>query len=268
MTSAVFIETFKQTWKQMVYWGIGLASMGLLVVVLLPVFDIQQMVELLEALPPMLLGMIGVGSDVETFATPEGFVAIGFFGKMALIFAVYPVVMGMRITANDEDNGILDIVLSLPIQRASMIIEKFTAYALSIVGVVAMIYIGMTLGVMLTGIELDMSTLSTVIIMLIPVLIFVMAFTMFIATLVQRRQLALSIVTAFVIASYMMQTVGAMAQGTPAESIGMVSFFTYYNAGNILKDGLVIVHIVGLVGLSAILLALSLYRFERRDVGI
>ena len=47
MFGAIFIETFKQTWKQMVYWGLGLASLGLIVVLMIPVFDIQQMVELL-----------------------------------------------------------------------------------------------------------------------------------------------------------------------------------------------------------------------------
>lgn len=268
MTGSVFIETFKQTWRQMLYWGLGLASMGLLVVLMIPVLDIQQMADLLESFPPFVLALIGVGSDLEIFATAEGFVAIGFFGKSALIFAVYPVVMGMRITANEEDEGILDMVLSLPVQRTWVLAEKFLAYAVSIVGVVIMIYIGMSLGVTISGIELDMAALTTVIIMLIPVLIFVLAFTMFIAILVRRKQIAMGIVTAFVVGSFMIQTVGAMAEGTPAESIGGISFFTYYNAGNILKDGLIVTHIVGLAALLIVLFGMSVYRFERRDVGI
>lgn len=268
MIGAVFIETYKQTWKQMVYWGIGLASMGLLVVLMVPMLDIQQMVDLLDSLPPMVLGMIGIGSDFEILATPEGFVAMGFFSKMALIFAVYPVVMGMRVTANDEDDGILDVVLSLPVQRADMVIGKFLAYTISIVGVIGMIYIGMWLGVAVSGIEFNISILFSVVIMLIPVLIFLLAFTTFIATLVRRKQIALGIVTAFVITSFILQTVGAMAEGTAAESIGLLSFFTYYNAGNILRDGIVGLHIAGLVGLSLALLMMSLYRFQHRDVGI
>ena len=226
MRGSIFIETFKQTWKQMLYWGLGLASLGLLVVLMVPVFDMQQMKGLLESMPPVMLAMIGIGKDLDLFATAEGFVAMGFFGKFALIFAVYPVVMGMRITANEEDDGRMDMILSLPIQRARMIIEKFVAYTLSIIGVVAMIYIGMTLGVAVSGVELDMSALTTVIFNLIPVLTFVMAFTMFVATIVRRRQVVLGIVTAFVVASFMIQTLGAMAEGTFAEPIGMISFFS------------------------------------------
>lgn len=268
MRGSIFIETFKQTWKSMLYWGLGLASMGLLIVLMVPLFDMQQMAELLESFPPILLAMIGIGKDLELFATSEGFVAMGFFGKFALIFAVYPVVMGMRITANEEDDGIMDMVLSLPIQRAWMIIEKFAAYTVSIIGVVVMIYIGMTIGVTFSNVELDMSALVEVNIMLIPVLTFVMAFSMLVGTIVRRKQVALGIVTAFVVASFMIQTVGAMAEGTFAEPIGWISFFTYYNAGNILADGFVWAHIVGLTILSLVLIGLSVQRFEQRDVGI
>ena len=113
MIGSVFLETLKQTWKQMVYWGAGLAAMALLVVVMVPLFDMQQMKDLLASFPPVILAMIGVGSELDVFATNEGFVAIGFFGKSALIFAVYPVVMGMRISANEEDNGTSDVLLEL-----------------------------------------------------------------------------------------------------------------------------------------------------------
>lgn len=268
MRGAIFIETLKQTWKPMLYWGLGLASMGLLVVLMVPLFDMQQMAELLESFPPVLLGMIGIGKDLELFATSEGFVAMGFFGKFALIFAVYPVVMGMRITANEEDDGTMDVLLSFPVNRAWVLIEKFVAYTVSIIGVVLMIYLGMTIGVALSDVDLDMNALIEVIIMLIPVLTFVMAFTMLVATLVRRRQVALGIITAFVIASFMIQTVGAMAEGTFAEPIGWISFFTYYNAGNILANGFIWAHVAGLAILSFVFVGVSIQRFEQRDIGI
>ena len=34
MIGSVFLETLKTAWKQMLYWGIGLAAMALLVVVM------------------------------------------------------------------------------------------------------------------------------------------------------------------------------------------------------------------------------------------
>ena len=269
MIGSVFIETYKQTWKQMLYWGLGLAALGLMVVLMVPFFDMQQMADLLESFPPFILALVGIDpSRLELFTTNEGFVAMGFFSKSALIFVVYPVVMGMRITANDEDSGIMDVLLSMPLQRARVIIEKFAAYTVSIFGVVAMIYLGMSAGVAISGVDLNMDKLTEVIFYLIPVMIFVMAVTMFIAVLVRRRQMALGIVTAFIIGSFMLQTIAAIADGTVAESIGAISFFTYYNAGSIMLDGFVWPHIIGMMLLAAALLAAALYGYQQRDVGI
>ncbi len=268
MTGSVFLETFRQTWKQMAYWGIGLSAMGLLIVLMVPLFDMQQMRELLESFPPFILALVGVGDELDIFATNEGFVAIGFFGKSALIFAVYPVVMGMRITANDEDAGIMDMVLSLPVERARVVIEKFLAYGVSIIGVVVLIYVGLHLGVVLGGVELDVARLAEVTFYLIPLMIFVMAATMFIGVIVRRRQLALGLITAFVIVSYMLQTIGTAAEGTVAETIGVVSFLTYYNAGDILSQGFIWPHIAGFALVTAALLAASIYGYERRDIAI
>lgn len=268
MTGAVFIEIFKQTWKQMIAWGLGLAALAMLVVLMVPLFDMQDMKSLLESFPPFILAMIGVGRDLEVFATNEGFVAIGFFGKSALIFAVYPVVMGMRITAEEEDNGIMDVLLSLPVSRAQVLVEKFLAYCVSIVGVVALIYLGVGIGAGLGNVELEVGRLTEVTFYLIPLMIFVMAATMLVAAVARRRMMALGVITAFVVASFMLQTIGLAAEGTVAEPLGTVSFFTYYNAGNILREGFIWPHIAGYVALSLVMLAVSLYRYERRDVGV
>lgn len=268
MIGSVFLETLKTTWRQMVYWGVGLAAMALLVVIMVPLFNMQDMAKLLESFPPVILAMIGVGKELEIFATNEGFVAIGFFGKSALIFAVYPVVMGMRVTANEEDSGTMDVLLSLPVERARVVIEKFLAYGVSCIGVVLLIYLGLHLGVFLGGVELDVLRLAEVTFYLIPLMVFIMAATVLIAVLVRRRTVALGIVTAFVIASYMLQTIGLAAEGTVAESIGVVSFLTYYNAGDILSQGFIWPHIAGFVIVSGALLIASLYGYERRDIGV
>ena len=268
MLGSVFLETLKQTWKPMVYWGLGLAAMALLIVLMVPLFDMQSVATLLESFPPVILAMVGIGDDLAIFTTNEGFVAVGFFGKSALIFAVYPVVMGMRISANEEDDGTSDVLLSLPISRAQVMVEKFAAYALTIVGVVVLIYLGLYVGVALGGVDMVVTRLAEVTFYLIPLMIFIMAATMLIAVLARRRTVTLGLVTAFVIISYMLQTIGAAAEGTVAETVGAISFLTYYNAGEILSHGFIWPHIAGFAGLSALMLLAALYRYEQREIAV
>ena len=66
----------------------------------------------------------------------------------------------------------------------------------------------------------------------------------------------------------MLQTIGLVAEGTVAEPIGAVSFFTYYNAGDILSQGFIWPHIAGYLLLAGVLLVASLYRYERRDIAV
>ena len=268
MLGSVFLETLKQTWRPMIYWGVGLAAMALLIVLMVPLFDMQSVATLLESFPPVILAMVGIGDDLAIFTTNEGFVAVGFFGKSALIFAVYPVVMGMRISANEEDDGVSDVLLSLPISRAQVMVEKFAAYALTIVGVVALIYLGLYVGVALGGVDLDVGRLAEVTFYLIPLMVFMMAATMLIAVLARRRTVALGLVTAYIIISYMLQTIGAAAEGTVAETVGAISFLTYYNAGEILSQGFIWPHIAGFAGLSALMLLAALYRYEQREIAV
>lgn len=268
MLGSIFLETLKQTWKPMVYWGLGLAAMALLTVLMVPLFDMQSVATLLESFPPVILAMVGIGEELAIFTTNEGFVAVGFFGKSALVFAVYPVVMGMRISANEEDDGTSDVLLSLPISRAQVMVEKFAAYAVSIVGVVVLIYLGLYVGVTLGGVDLVVERLAEVTFYLIPLMIFIMAATTLVAVLARRRTVTLGLVTAFVIISYMLQTIGAAAEGTVAETVGAISFLTYYNAGEILTQGFIWPHIAGFAGLSALMLLAALYRYEQREIAV
>ena len=99
-------------------------------------------------------------------------------------------------------------------------------------------------------------------------MVFVMAATMLIAVLARRRTVALGIVTAFVIISYMLQTIGAAAEGTVAETVGAISFLTYYNTGEILGQGFIWPHIAGFAGFSVLMLLAALYRYERREIAV
>ena len=221
MNGAVFTETLKQNWKQTIYWGIGLGAMVTIVVLMVPFFDGAEFVKLVESLPPALMRAAGVGDDASILATTEGFIAVGFFGKLALIFAVFPIVMGLKVISNEEDDGIMDSVLSLPIDRKQLIVEKFLAFMVMNAVVVVMIFIGLWIGVQAVSVdvEVNMQPLTDMVIQLMPILSFLLAVTIFVGALIPNRTLALGILTAFVVASFMIQTVGSMVEGGLGEAI-------------------------------------------------
>lgn len=267
MSGSVFFATLRRHWRAMIYWGLGIASMALYIVVLIPDSKtLQQYAKLLDSLPKFMVAGLG-GTDTAFIATPGGFLAYGFFGWIMVVLAAYGVVVGLNITANEEDRGIMDVLLSMPVPRWRIIVEKFLAYAVAVV-----VIVGMSLVVLLVGVgRSDSFNLSTQQLIastfnMIPPTLLVMAFTAFIATLVRRRSTAIGISAAFVAASYFIDFIGKGAGLTTG--VRNLSFFTYYDATGVMQNGLVVLNVLGLLVVALLMFGGTIWAFQRRDVGL
>lgn len=269
MNRAVLNETWRQTWLQAVLWGLALGAMGFLVVLMIPDANgLKQMRDLLESLPPILLRAVGVGDDLDFIATPEGFIAVGFFGKTLLLLAAYPVIVGLRVTSSEEHSGTLDILLSFPLPRWQIVLQKFIAYALTAVVVIACLFVGMLAGQAVTGLQLNMGRIALTILNALPCLTLILAFTILVGAMINNRRLTIGISTVFVVGSFMLDVVGQLAKGSFAEDLRALSFFRYYDSTGVMQNGLVAANFIGLLLVAGVLVATSLYVFQRRDVGV
>lgn len=154
MPWAVFNETLRRDWRGMIYWGIGLGALGLVIMTIIPNVAILKQLQGLMTTMPALLKTLGM-EDAAQLATPEGFISAGYFGRVLLILAVYTVLSGLNITANEEDQGILDVVLALPLPRWRLVMEKFAAYSLMLAGVVGLGFVGLYVGSIGSNIQVD-----------------------------------------------------------------------------------------------------------------
>jgi ABC-2 type transport system permease protein len=267
-TGTIFTEVLRRSWRQMIYWGIGLGLMALIMITVVPNVDtLEQYKGIVETMPPVLMQAFGL-SDAETLATPEGFLAYGFFTYAILLLAVYAVIAGLNITAVEEDNGIMDVTLALPVKRWQVIIEKFAAYALMLVGLLAISAIGLLFGPSLVSVDINMQVIAESYVNLYPPVLLMMAFTMFIATIARRRSNATVIAIAFIVGSYFFNFIGRAATDTFAEVIANASFFYYADAESIVQNGLLLGNVVLLLGVSLLLTAGSVWAWSRRDVGL
>ena len=96
MTGAVFTETLRRKWRNMLYWGIGLAIYTLYPFLLLPSdpLELEEFLggyaDVLETFSPSMVRAIGV-VDLDIFNTAAGFIGYGVFGFMLLVLAVYAI---------------------------------------------------------------------------------------------------------------------------------------------------------------------------------
>ena len=268
MSGVVFVETLRRHFRTMLYWALGVASMAIYIVLVIPDMPtLTKYNDLIKGMPSFLTSALGV-SDTLALSTPGGFLAYGFFGWIMVMLAIYAVISGLDITANDEDRGTMDVMLSLPIHRWRIVLEKFAAYSVAIVVIALTSMVALLWGIRqsaalqtVTDIQMIQGTLN-----FIPYTLLVMAFTAVVATVVRRRNTAAGIAAVFVIASWFVDTVGRSAPSL--DGVRTFSFFRYYDSMTVVLHGFVLGNIILIVIVSAALLVGTVFAFERRDIGL
>lgn len=269
MSGIVFTNTLRRNWKQIIYWGIAFALMGFYVIAVVPDVDmLQQYADMVSNMPPLLMQAFGF-KDAAQLATPEGFLGFGFFGYMLLVLAAYAVFAGLSVTTNEEDRGIMDVLLSLPIPRWRVVLERFLAYTVIIIGILAVAFAGLWGATLSTqGLNLDTGRLFEGVVNMLPATLLVLAFTVLAGTVARSRGLAVAAATIFVVASYFIDFIGSAASGTAAANLRVLSFYSWYDGSQIMYTGLQWDRVVLLIAVAAVMAAGSLWFFERRDIGL
>lgn len=272
MTGVIFRETLRRNWKVVIGLAIGMAMLSFYVVAVFS--DSQIMKQYTQLLTSMgwAVQMFG-GGDATFTASPAGMVAFGLFSWTILFLAGYAVIAGLNITANEEERGIMDVLLSAPVPRWKLVVEKLLAYlviviiALAMTGAVNVLLVqsSSTLGDVSQGGAAPGRVVEGTINMLPPTLL-VLAFTALVATLVRRRNTAALIAALFVIGSYLVDMIARTAQA--GESIRALSFFKYYDSTAAMRDGLAWGNVVGLLAVAVLMAIGAAYFFQRRDVGV
>lgn len=267
MAWSVFKDTMRFTWRMTLIWGVGFAAMMALVLQMSPAMQGLELVDLMQSLPEWIMAMTGI-SDPQILGTVEGLIVMGVFGKLALLFAAYPVILGLRVTAVEESEGTMDVMLSLPLPRWRIIFEKTLAFTSNILILMGMTVVGLYIGQLGVSIELDVNKLVLVTATVIPVMIFLLALTTFTGAVFSRRQLVLTIITVYIVFSFAIQTVGPVFDTPWMDTIESFALFTYYDIEATLISGVTMWHVYLMVGLAVVLLAASFFNFERRDIAV
>ncbi len=268
MIGTIFIEQLKRGWRQILYWGGGLAGLAFFMFMILQDSAIaEQYAALLEQFPPVFINALGL-EEAAQLAEPEGFLAFAAFLYGAIILAVFGVMAGLNIIANDEDSGEMNVLLSLPIPRWRVIVEKFLAYILIIIGITLVLYGGMLIGSLISPVEVDMGKMLVGAINLIPAGISVMGITVFVTSLFSNKLISTGVAAAIIMGSYVLNVAGeAVQEGTIGDTLSNLSIWHYFDTQGAVFNGINPANVALLLGIAAVAVLAATFFFERRDVA-
>jgi|MDTC01.1.fsa_nt_gb ABC-2 type transport system permease protein len=124
--NALFFYMLHRYRPAILFWGGGLAIVGIAVVLLYDsIADKQQLLEqLMEGFPILIKALAG---DVKDWVTPAGWLHLKFFFVLPLSFGLFAVLTGAGLFAADEESGRLDLLMAYPVSRTKIFLARCAA---------------------------------------------------------------------------------------------------------------------------------------------
>lgn len=268
MKGVIFRETLRRSWRSAALLGLTLGVMALYITAVLNDSRIVETFSQLAVNLPFLLNTLG-GSDAAFLATPTGLINYGYFSWLILVVCGYAVYLGVGVTISEEERGILDVLLSAPVARTQVVIEKSFAFAALIALGVLIGHAGLASMTLLFDSfrdKVDQGRLLQASLNMLPSAWLVLAFTAGVSALVRRRNVAATLGGALVAASFFVDTFGRNVPDV--DGLRAISFLSYYDSVKVLQDGFALNNALLLLGIAAVMLLIGVISFQRRDLGV
>jgi ABC-2 type transport system permease protein len=252
-------------WRgQIIGWGVALAALALLVASL---YDTAvqmrgQLEQLLKGLPPELMGFVG---GVDRVFSPAGFLDTRFFSMMPLLMGVFAVIIGSGLIVGDEENGTLDLILAHPVRRFDLLIGRWLAFCVALLGILAMAWLGLIIATTFTSIKFGWIDVALPFVSLFGILSWFGGLALLLSLILPSRRLAASLAGLILAASYFITTFARISPNLAGWA--KWSPLTYYQGGSAL-EGFNAGDFIGLLLMAIALVAIATWLFQRRDVRI
>lgn len=246
----VLALVFEQRWG-IVTWGIGsgffafyLASIS------------RQMLDLIQGSSGfrVYLTLMGHGNP---YVALTGYLWFGIFLALLSVFAITQVA---RWSADDNE-GRLEMVLSAPVSRTRVVLERAAALVLRMAGVIAITSLALELGAATANVTIQAGSLTVASLLLIP---FGMSFAAIGAVLAsQAPRAAVAVLTTYTFVSYLLTALGPLLKWPDwALKLSVFSLYGTPLTSGVDWTGLWIMSAITVVGFG-----LATVLMQRRDVG-
>ncbi len=266
MLRNIFLKTFYEHRRGLLWWVIGLAAYAAMIVGFYPSVnqmpDINQMLEM--APKELMAAFVGELTDMTS---PTGYLNSQiFFFLGPLLLIIFALGQGSAALAGEEERGTLDLLLANPVSRARVVAEKLAALVTMTLILAAALWAGLALGAPLVEMEIATGRLieATLGITLLALVFGVLA--MALGALTGNRGLSVGVTSALAVGTYLVNALSAAIKDL--EPYRILSPFYYATGADPLANGLNWGHVAVLVGLILVFAAGAIVAFERRDLTV
>jgi ABC-2 type transport system permease protein len=249
---------------QTIGWGIGLFLYGLIMAV---IFDsmtsLEGMQEMLEQYPPELAAFLG--GDLSLSTTPIGYSDSYYFSYITLIAGIFSIGVGGSLISGDEEKGILDLVMTMPISRNALFWGRLLAVTVATAIIMVISWLGWAIPSGSTTMNLSWLELLWPFISLYAVLMLLTTLALLLSMLLPSGRAAGLLAGALLVGNFLQ--IGLAQLNDNLESIVKFTPLNFYQGGKAI-EGINLAWLAGLFGGAIILAMLAWWRFRLRDIRV
>lgn len=261
---SVFTKTLRDKRGFIIGWFVGFAALAALMVAFYPSMHQEGTIDqLVKTMPPAFKGLVGNLADLTRFDT---YLASQLFDiRISLLAGIMATVLALGITVGEEEKGQLRTLLSLPISRTKLLLQKWVAMLL----IIFVTLLGTTVSIFALQGTVDASiefgVLVNLFVMIWLVIAALASVTFAVAIATGKRSLAMLFGILLLAGSFIVSTFGMSVDWL--KDYEWLSLFHYFPASDVARNGIDSNNVIVLAGIALIALLVALVAFNRRDVN-
>lgn len=261
MINSLFLKTLRDQWRAVLGWGLGLAALGYVMLLFFPEMSaFEELNKLLQSMPQMA-GFLG---DIASFTTLEGYVTSQLLAYVPAIVAIYAIMVGTNTISGELESGTMDTLMSHPIPRWRVVLEKYGALALSLLTICVLTGLGMWLGGLTIGEDVSFVTWMLAGLNMWPIILLFGSVAFGLACAVRGRGIPIGVASTLMVGGFIMN--GLVPLVDELKPYREFTIYYLYLASKPFSAGINLGYNVILLAGSLLFLLLGLVAFTRRDL--
>jgi ABC-2 type transport system permease protein len=227
--------------------------------------DNPSLNDLVKQYPDALKNLVGFGGPLD-YASPAGYLGAELFSFMVpLLLIIATVAAGSGAIAGEEENGTMELLLTLPLMRGRLVLEKLAALIAEVVALGAVLWLALWVGAAVVDMRISGAHLASGTAGSVLVAILFGALSMAVGAATGRRSLAIGLTSALAVAAFLVNVLAPLVDSL--SQVRRLSPFYHYAASDPLRHGLDAGDVAFLVVTAAIFAAATMLAFQRRDIA-
>lgn len=262
MTSSVFVKTLWEKRRAWMGWAVGVAAFSLINMAFYPsVRDNDAFAQLADEMPEFLRALFG-----DDFVSPVGYLDSQLFSLMVpLLLLIYAANRGADAIAGEEDRGTLELLMSAPLSRTRLVVEKAMAVTVA-TGLLALVVFVCVAGTLeLVSLDMAVANVAAATVGSLVVALFLGIGALALGAATGQKTYGYVLVAVLGVGGYLVDSLSQLVDAL--DPIRWLSPFFYYRESSPLERGFEAPNMLVLVAATITLLVIGIWAFNRRDTS-